>query len=98
MKKLIKRWLKKPLPVMRVLPKIIICIECSGCQGQIREFRWIGYVTKSWKTGEYSNTTDFYEVQPLIGKYFSEHRDNPLPKETAWQIQYLGMNLYTFYI
>lgn len=86
-------WFKKTFQA--ILPKIVICFEQSGCMANILEFKWIGYVTKEYK-GEGYNPVDYYEVQPLI-KGSTENRNNKIDKQTAWQIQHLGLNIYIHY-
>lgn len=75
--------------------KLVIGFSEYGCQANILEFLFIGYVTKEW-LGEGYNPVDYYEIQPIV-KGSTELRNNNIEKEIIWQIQHLFGNLYIFY-
>jgi hypothetical protein len=57
---------------VRILTKIIICFQENGCMSTNLEFKWIGYVKRTYFKDNCKIL--FYNVQPLI-KGSSENRN-----------------------
>lgn len=91
-----KKYIKKL--VSFCFPKIVIAFRQNGCMGTQYEFLYIGYVVKEYDKPKDSPARGLhiYAVQPLV-KGSQEHREKKIETEEAYQLSYLGMNLYIHY-